>query len=543
MTLPLSSSPALEHLSAAALADRLSGNTELVLLDLREEGVFARGHLFLAASMPLSRLELRVRSTVPRLDTPIVLIADTSADTQLAAQRLSRGGYTQLAVLDGGNAAWTAAGYRLFSGIYVPSKAFGEAVEHANHTPRVTVDEVRAAMRKGDTMSKGEKPCHVDSRPLSEFRDFSLPGASDCPGAELVLRAPAAAQGRPIIVNCAGRTRSIIGAQSLINAGVPNPVYALENGTMGWHLSGYELRHGAEELLALPDDAELGNARQRARALAQGLGVRWIDAATLQAMLAERQQTTYCFDVRLPEDYAAGHLPGFANAPGGQLVQSTDFYAPVRNARMVLFDTLGVQAPMTAHWLRQMGWEVAVLESSLNGNAESGWPPPHLLHGPAPTPAVEGAELAALLRHPQTLLIDCDDSRGYRRSHLREARFLTRSRIAQLADPQYQGRTMVFTSEDGLLAQFAAADAAALGLRAAHIKGGTRAAAAAVGRSGELHLLCDTDDAWYSPYQLDTGRKQAMRDYISWETGLLERLQDEPGVRFDVHVARAAGGA
>jgi len=531
------SSSAVQGISAAALADRLSRNTELVLLDLREEGVFARGHLFFAASMPLSRLELRIRSTVPRLDTPIVLISDTAEDTQLAAQRLSRGGYTQLATLEGGNTAWTEAGYRLFSGIYVPSKAFGEAVEHANHTPRVTVDEVRAAMRSGD------QRCYVDSRPLAEFRDFSLPGASDCPGAELVLRAPAAAQGRPIIVNCAGRTRSIIGAQSLINAGVPNPVYALENGTMGWHLSGHELQHGAEELLDIPDVVELGAARERARALAQSLGVRWIDAVALRAMQAEHQRSTYCFDVRLPEDYAAGHLPGFVNAPGGQLVQSTDFYAPVRNARMVLFDTLGVQAPMTAHWLRQMGWEVAVLEGSLNGSAETGWPPPHLLHGPAPTPAIEGAELAALLRHPQTLLIDCDDSRGYRRSHLREARFLTRSRIVQLTDTQYQGRTMVFTSEDGLLAQYAAADAASLGLRAAHVKGGTRAAAAAVGLSGELHLLCDTDDAWYSPYQLDTGRKQAMRDYISWETGLLHRLQDEPGVRFSVHVARAAGGA
>jgi hypothetical protein len=31
-------------------------------------------------------------------------------------------------------------------------------------------------------------------------------------------------------VNCAGRTRSIIGTQSLINAGVPNPVTALRNG-------------------------------------------------------------------------------------------------------------------------------------------------------------------------------------------------------------------------------------------------------------------------------------------------------------------------
>ncbi|WP_459655385.1 rhodanese-like domain-containing protein, partial [Achromobacter xylosoxidans] len=48
-----------------------------------------------------------------------------------------------------------------------------------------------------------------------------------------------------IVVNCAGRTRSIIGAQTLINLGVPNPVYALENGTQGWYLADFELDHGA----------------------------------------------------------------------------------------------------------------------------------------------------------------------------------------------------------------------------------------------------------------------------------------------------------
>ena len=45
-------------------------------------------------------------------------------------------------------------------------------------------------------------------------------------------------------MNCAGRTRSIIGAQSLINAGLPNKVIALKNGTMGWHLAGLKVARG-----------------------------------------------------------------------------------------------------------------------------------------------------------------------------------------------------------------------------------------------------------------------------------------------------------
>ena len=36
-----------------------------------------------------------------------------------------------------------------------------------------------------------------------------------------------------IIIGCAGRTRSIIGTQNLINYGIKNSVKALENGTPG----------------------------------------------------------------------------------------------------------------------------------------------------------------------------------------------------------------------------------------------------------------------------------------------------------------------
>ena len=80
---------------------------------------------------------------------------------------------------------------------------------------------------------------------------MSIPTGISVPGAELVLRARELAP-RPettLIVNCAGRTRSIIGTQSLVNAGIPNPVYALRNGTIGWTLAGQELEHGRSRFL------------------------------------------------------------------------------------------------------------------------------------------------------------------------------------------------------------------------------------------------------------------------------------------------------
>ena len=65
--------------------------------------------------------------------------------------------------------------------------------------------------------------------------------------------------------------------------------------------------------------------------------------------------------MRTPEEFAAGAVPGFVHAPGGQLVQATDQWIGTRGARVVLVDDEEVRAPMTAQWLRQLGHEAYVL--------------------------------------------------------------------------------------------------------------------------------------------------------------------------------------
>lgn len=131
-------------------------------------------------------------------------------------------------------------------------------------------------------------------------------------------------------MNCAGRTRSIIGAQSLINAGIPNRVVALRNGTIGWTLAGHALERGA---LRRGDHAGDDSVGRSARAVAYRTGVRHITVADADKLDAESTRTLYRFDVRSAEEYAAGHIPGFRHYPGGQLVQETDIAAPVRGAR------------------------------------------------------------------------------------------------------------------------------------------------------------------------------------------------------------------
>ncbi len=364
------------RIDADALRAALVDGREIALLDVREEALFGPEHILLAIHLPLSSLELRAPYLVPRRNTRLVLCDGDGANggvARRAAAVLEEHGYSHVAVLDGGVAAWKAAGHAVFSGVNVPSKAFGEVVEHRYGTPSISAQELAAKIAAGADMVV------VDSRPLDEFRVMSIPGGTCVPGAELVYRIGALAPDPDtlVVVNCAGRTRSIMGAQSLINAGIPNPVVALRNGTMGWHLAGLELDHGRTRYVPEVSPAQAQAARARAEAVRERYDVQRIDRATLAAWQKDADRTTYLLDVRRPEEFSQGHLPGSLSAPGGQLVQATDRYVGTLRARIVLVDD-GVRAPMTASWLKQMGLhEVVLLEGGLAeaGELESGQAP------------------------------------------------------------------------------------------------------------------------------------------------------------------------
>jgi len=245
------------YVTAVELKAMLSDGGELALMDVREEGAHSQSHLFYTVPMPLSSLELLVGSLVPRFGTRMVLVDAGGGFAERAAAKLADMGYSDLACLEGGIAAWEAAGYVLFSGVHVPCKAFGEYVEHHYGTPHIAAEELQA-MREG-----GGDLVILDSRPMDEYQVMNIPDGIDCPGAELACRVHDLAPDptTTVVVNCAGRTRSIIGAQSLINAGIPNPVVALENGTMGWHLAGYQLERGQSRMAPRPSAAAQTKAR------------------------------------------------------------------------------------------------------------------------------------------------------------------------------------------------------------------------------------------------------------------------------------------
>ncbi len=344
----------------------LLAGDEIALIDLRSEHEFAQGHPLFAAQLPRDRIAIEAPCRLPRKAVPIVLYDNGEGLVADATATFAALGYTDVRHLDGGLAGWRAAGFELFEDVNSYSKAFGELVEHRRHTPSLPAEDVQALIAKRANVAI------LDARRFEEYNTMSIPTGTSVPGAELVLRGRAVAPDpeTTIIVNCAGRTRSIIGAQSLINAGLPNPVAALRNGTIGWTLAGQALETG--QIRAAPEVVPDQAARAKARDVAYRAGVKRLTPAALDALAADDSRTLYRFDVRQPAVYAAGHIPGFLNAPGGQLVQETDHFAPVRGARIVLADNLGARADMTASWLAQMGWSVFVLDGGFDGLRETG---------------------------------------------------------------------------------------------------------------------------------------------------------------------------
>jgi rhodanese-related sulfurtransferase len=519
------------QVSAAQLRGMIGDGGELALVDVREELIFSRRHLLLARSIPLSRFELKFAQLVPRRATRIVLCDGGDGLAERAAAILERNGYLDLAVLDGGIDAWEKAGFELFSGVNVPSKAFGEYVEHESDTPNIGAAELERLLRdKADVVV-------LDSRPFDEYSRVSIPTGINVPGAELVLRAREIARSPDtlVVVNCAGRTRSIIGAQSLINAGLPNKVVALRNGTMGWSLAGFSCDSGKDRRAPDVSGGTLDWARAAAQRVAQRCGVGRVDRATLDIWRNDPQRTLYLFDVRDPAEYAAGHVAGAVSAPGGQLVQATDQYVGTLGARIVLVDDAEVRAAMTASWLRQMGWkDVAVLAET---GAETGWPASPLLAGePSTATAIKSAALNLMLSRNEATVVDLSPSRDYLAGHIPGAWFAIRTRLARaMKEIQLHG-TLVLTSEDGVLARLAVAEAEALTDKPVRYLDGGNAAwtAAGLALSKQLQMADEAVDLWRKPYERGGDAKAAMNEYLAWELDLLPRIKRDGSSNFFV---------
>lgn len=510
----------------------LADGGELAFLDVREHGQYGEGHPFQVVSVPYSRFEPELARLVPNVNVRTVLMDDGDGIAERAARHARAMGYRDVHVLAGGAEGWRRAGFTLFAGVNVPSKTFGELLEHQRHTPRVSAEELSRMQ------AAGENVVVVDGRPFSEYRRMNIPGGICCPNGELALRIQELAPDPDtrIVVNCAGRTRSIIGAETLIALGIPNRVVALENGTQGWFLAGLELERGAarrhsDHRPAAPTLSRLGT---HARALALAAGARFVTAKVLGDWLGEPGRTTFLLDVRSPEEFAAGSAPGFQHAPGGQLVQATDQWVGVLRARIVLADDDGVRAPMMARWLAQLGHDVSVLEGGIAAGSELPLPSATPRWQPSKPPAIGARQLAETMADGSVSALDVRASFDFRKAHVPGSAWGIRPRLGRNAAVASGRRVALVTDRDDIAALAASELIEAGASDVVRLEGGLAAwtaeglpVAASPGQPADAECI----DYLFFVHDRHDGNAEAARGYLAWEQGLLAQLDaQERGV-------------
>lgn len=516
----------VKHVSAETVKEMLSDKEEIALLDVREHGQYGEGHPFFSVNCPYSQIEKVAPEIVPNPAARVVLLDDGDGVSLRASRRLESIGYENLHVLEGGAPAWAAAGYQLFKGVNVPSKAFGELVEHEMDTPSISAEELKRRQESGARLAV------FDGRTPVEFSKMNIPGASSLPNAELGLRMPAVIDDPsvPIIVNCAGRTRSIIGAQTLRELGFRNPIMALRNGTQGWQLAGFELEYGSAPT-PLPELTETcqQQARERYESFVKANALPVIDMATLGKWRDDGKRTTFVLDPRSHDEFAAGHLAGARHAPGGQLVQATDLWVGVRNARLVLVDPLGMRAAMSCFWLRKMGHDAYILDARPTDLTMKTTDTSHA--GPSETAPFEeisagdvGAKLAAGAQ-----LFDLSPSATYKAAHIVQARWAIRPRLHRLdVDP---ARPVILTSSNPVLARFAGADLSEMGIERLLLLPydtvGWRAAGLEIVSTPSEPPDSERIDFLFFVHDRHEGSMESARRYLEWETGLIAQMDDD----------------
>jgi rhodanese-related sulfurtransferase len=526
-------------LSPTELHAALQRGEAPALLDVREQGEFNAAHIPSASSMPRRLLEARLPTLVPWPGARLVLYDDDGRRAALAARTAERMGYRRVEVLAGGLGRWASQELPTEWGMNVPSKDFGERVEVEQHVP--TIEAVELERRR----QKGERLLIVDTRTPEEFRQACIPGGRNLPGGELAYRIGELLREAPdatIVVNCAGRTRSIIGTRTLQRMGLAN-VVGLRNGTQGWVLAGLPLEHGSDRLeLPEPSDETRAAAQAYAARVAAEDGVRYLPIPELQALLARRaDECVYLIDVRTGQEFSSGHIPGFWWMPGGQAVQRLDDTVAVRTATVVFCCDDRVRSTLVASWYRQLGlpavfavaggvnaWEAAGLELE-RGAAQN--EPFGLRAAVAQQRSVESTELSGYLRADQPpLVMFVDTSREFAAAHLPGSRWLSRSwlelRVDSLAPDRE--RRIVVTDSNEQSAPLAAAALSELGYtNVSYLVGGLAAwrQAGLPIEQGLSGVMTPPDDV----VPAGTERSPAeMVNYLRWEEALGRKYARSP---------------
>jgi rhodanese-related sulfurtransferase len=517
------------QISCRDLAGLMASKSLHAVFDVRERGEFNMGQISNATSLPRSQIEFRIAELVPNRRIPIVVYDEGGGRTALAARCLAEFGYENVSILDGGLPEWRKEELPTVSGVNVPSKAFGEKVHHERTIPEISPEELKSLQERVTELMI------FDVRTPEEYGRFCIPGAVNVPGGDLILWAEALRR-KPdatVVVNCAGRTRSIIGTAALLRLGLNN-VRALKNGTMGWVLTGLELESTPARVAPSAPDESREQAREIALRIAEEEGLSWVSARELLDHLPRNEVgVTYLIDVRSESEYEDGHIAGSLNIPGGQAVQRADDFVAVKNGRIIFVSNQSARAVMAAYWYRQMGFrDVKVLQGGFEawresgGAVESGWSQTEPLGfetAKKSARVLAPGEVNSLLQRSTASVLHVGSSADFAAVHLPCSKWISRGWL-ELKLPSLwtdKAQPMVLACRNGQGSILAARTLAEMGYKEVFVLDRgvqTWARAGYPTERGIESCLVEPNDVVLSPSV--KGDKEAMRRYLEWEIKL-----------------------
>lgn len=517
---------AIKCVEPSTLKQWMHDGRDIAVIDVREHGQYGEQHLFYAVNLPYSRLEADAWRLMPNLKARVVLIDEDGLDVATSsARRLQDISYSNVHILQGGIQNWIANGLTVFAGVNVPSKAFGEIAEEVFHTPHISANDLHRKQKAG------EKLVILDGRRFQEYQKMNIPGSVCCPNGELALYIDELVPDdeTTVVINCAGRTRSIIGAQTLLNLQIKNPVYALENGTQGWMLADLKLDHGSSRSWKMANfETDISSKQQRAKRLFEKYPIQTVDQDQVSRWCEDDARTVFLLDVRDAQECLDASVPGFLNAPGGQLIQATDQYVGVRNARLVLLDTDGVRAPVVASWLWMQGWEVYVMPHELG--QEIALTREVKAHVERQSLNEVSADQVSMLTARGYKVFDLRSSADYRKGHLESASWTIRPKLTETFTKSGNPAQLLLVGADIASLEIAAQDLRRLGATDITAYVGTMTLLKTHGCT----LLSTPDmpadeeriDYLFFVHDRHDGNKEAAKRYLSWELGLVAQLDE-----------------
>ena len=515
-----------KYIKAKDVKDLFSGLSEFSLIDIREIGQHTNGHPFFSISIPFSVFESKIVELVPCKETLIILMDNNDGFSEIVKEIALEIGYKNIQILKNGVFGWEESGYYLFKGIHVPSKAFGELVELKKHTPHIKPSELRKKIKQNDNI------IIIDGRPIDEFKKMNIPFGICCPNMEVPIRIGKEIDDKTeIIVNCAGRTRSIIGAQNLINFGIKNKVRALENGTQGWTLSGYKLEHNKTRSLDLDEiKSDQVKYHESASKIIKNFNLKKINLKKMNFFLQDKTKNTFVFNITANKKFSENKLH-LRNAPGGQLIQSTDSFIGVFNCKVILIDDGDLlRSALTASWLKQMGYDVYIFEDDSNYLKNFFDQKKEFI-----IPKAKVIGNSDLKKNLKLNLLDIRTSNEFKEANIKRTKWINRVNL----------RSANFNKNKDFLLIYSDLVKAELIYKDITSKYKTSVYFYKFDKDFVLsHDLCSKKGAFikkenridfiYHTYKRHLGNRSHSRAYLSWEKGLLDHMDDQEKNRFKI---------